>query len=311
LDTSSLQQRIRQDYLVYHSLVIRQAARIVMSGVVGVGAFGCYAIYSLAAMEWGFHDRMRILIVSDLHGNFPALQAVLAEAGDGWDAVFCLGDLVDYGPEPSCCVQWAQEHATHAVRGNHDHGVAQGVEIIGVSGFRFLTMSTRKHTQTLLAPEQRDYLSRLPTSLVFRLGSYRFHLVHASPRDPMDEYVPNDAEAWSTRLGPHPVDFLFAGHTHIPFQIQVGSTVVMNPGSVGLSRDGNPKARYATFENGQIHLRETAYDISRTIEMVQRSTLDPLAKKMLEDVYTQGRYVHPPGLPVPPKVQGFHIRKPA
>ncbi|MGL6074518.1 MAG: metallophosphoesterase family protein [Fimbriiglobus sp.] len=258
---------------------------------------------------------MRILIVSDLHSNFAAIQAVMADAGaslppgESWDAIFCLGDLVDYGPDPNCCIDWAREHATHCVRGNHDHGVAQEVEINGVSGFRFLTMSTRKLTQSLINTEQRDYLTNLPTSLLFRLGGYRFLLVHASPRDPMDEYVPNDVESWESRLGPYPVDFLLAGHTHIPFQLRVGKTLVVNPGSVGLSRDGNPNARYAIFEDGQITLREVPYSIDTTIQAVESSALTPLAKKMLSDVYRQGRYVHPPSLPMPAKVAGFHLSK--
>ncbi len=78
---------------------------------------------------------MRILSVADIHGNWPALQAI----NETFDTCLFLGDLVDYGLEPSPCIEWVQEHATYSVRGNHDHGVAQNVKVHGKSGFKYLT----------------------------------------------------------------------------------------------------------------------------------------------------------------------------
>jgi putative phosphoesterase len=255
---------------------------------------------------------MRVLVVSDLHGNIAALDAVLADVREPCDVTLCLGDLVDYGPSPVECIEWTKQHADYCVRGNHDHGAAHDVEIIGVSGFRYLTMSTRKLTGALIAPDHRRYLAGLPTTKFLKLGDHRIMLVHASPRDPMDEYVPNDVESWAARIVNLNIDFLFVGHTHIPFQLQVGRTTVVNPGSIGLPRDGNPKARYAILDHGKVTLHEVAYDIERTVAILKAAPIDPLAKKMLEDVYRQGRYIHPPGLPVPPKVVGFHVNgKPA
>src|SRR3954471_24577835 len=80
-------------------------------------------------------QRMRILIVSDIHGNWPALAAI----NEPHDVCLCLGDLVDYGPDSAQCVRWAMEHANYAVRGNHDHGVAQGIPVAGETGYRYLT----------------------------------------------------------------------------------------------------------------------------------------------------------------------------
>ena len=73
---------------------------------------------------------MRILVVSDIHGNWPALAAI----DEPHDVCLCLGDLVDYGPDPARCVRWAMEHAHYAIRGNHDHGVAQGIPVAGREG---------------------------------------------------------------------------------------------------------------------------------------------------------------------------------
>src|SRR3954451_3956543 len=98
---------------------------------------------------------MRILLLADIHANWPALQQVAQEPHD---LCLFLGDLVDYGLEPSPCIRWVRAHAHHAVRGNHDHGVAQHVSVSGRSGFKYLTSVTRPLTQERLSSEERRYL---------------------------------------------------------------------------------------------------------------------------------------------------------
>ena len=93
---------------------------------------------------------MRILVVSDIHANWPALAAI----NEPHDVCLCLGDLVDYGPDPGECVRWAMDHATYAIRGNHDHGVAQGIPVTGDIGFRYLTKVSRPSMWDSLAPEE-------------------------------------------------------------------------------------------------------------------------------------------------------------
>jgi len=234
---------------------------------------------------------MRILVVSDLHGNAAALDAIR----EPFDVCLCLGDLVEYGPEPIPCIRWVQEHATHTVRGNHDHGAAHEVDIIGSGGFRYLTMATRKQTIAQLSDVDRSYLAELPVSAVFDLEGKRFMMVHASPRDAMDEYVPPDPEAWAPRIAGLRVDYLCVGHTHVPFTTTIGRTTIVNPGSVGLSRDGNPKARYAIIDDGRVELKQIDYDIERTVAAVQAADLEAQAKAMLTEVYRKGRYVQPNG----------------
>ena len=249
---------------------------------------------------------MRILVVSDLHSNPAALMAVR----ERFDVCLCLGDLVDYGPDPAPCLEWVRKNATYTVRGNHDHGVAQDVLIQGASGFRYLTMATRKTTSPLLTDRDRRFLADLPTTQLVTIDGFRIMMVHASPRDPMDEYVQPDPKAWAARLTGIKVDFLLVGHTHIPFKLNAGRTTVVNPGSVGLQRDGNPKARYAIIEDGKVELKQVDYDIQQTITSVDASNLDILAKQMLTHVYNVGRYVHPAGLLVPtPSVKNgaYHL----
>jgi putative phosphoesterase len=230
---------------------------------------------------------LRILVVSDLHANPAALAAIR----EPFDACLCLGDLVEYGPDPAACIDWVRQVGAVTVRGNHDHGAAQEVETQGLSGFRYLTMATRKTTLPRLSPEDRRFLADLPTSRMLTLDGKRFLLVHASPRDPLDEYVPAEREAWAARLAGLKVDFLLVGHTHLQFALDVGSTMVVNPGSVGLQRDGDPRARYAIIENGRVELKRLEYDVEETIRAVTDSPLDPLAKQLLAEVYRVGRYV--------------------
>ncbi len=232
----------------------------------------------------------RILLVSDLHANAAALAAI----NEPFDLALCVGDLVEYGPSPGEVIDWVRQHSPICVRGNHDHGTAQNVEITGVGGFRYLTGATRQPTINLISAEQRRYLAELPMMKQLSIDGKRFLLVHASPRDPLDEYVPADANAWAARLTGWNVDYVCVGHTHQPFVLDVGRTKVINPGSVGLQRDGDPRARYAIIEpDGTVVLKSVEYDVDAVIAAVQASPFEPKAKSMLVDVYRSGKYLHP------------------
>jgi putative phosphoesterase len=228
---------------------------------------------------------MRILVVSDIHANWPALAAI----DEPHDVCLCLGDLVDYGPDPSACVRWAMEHAHHAIRGNHDHGVAQGVPVLGESGFRYLTRVSRPSQWRLLGQEERRYLLQLPLTKRLVLDGTRFLLVHGTPRDPLDEYLMRDAEAWARRVENCGAQIVCVGHTHMQFNLRAGDAIVVNPGSVGQPRDGDPRAAYAIIEDGKIELKRVAYPIEETVRRVQASALPDRAKAMLAECLRTGR----------------------
>jgi putative phosphoesterase len=225
---------------------------------------------------------MRILVVSDIHANRAALEAVR----ESFDACLCLGDIVEYGPDPEYCIDW--------VRGNHDHGCVQNVEVPGLGGFRYLTKVTRQITMPRLGVEDRRFLATLPTTSSFKLDGLRFLLVHASPRDPLEEYVPLDPKLWEARIKDLKVDFVCVGHTHQQFVLPIGNVRVLNPGSVGLPRDGDPRARYAIIENGKVELKQVEYDIESTVSAVMASALDDEAKTQLAEVYRLGKYQYVP-----------------
>ncbi|MBL8864626.1 MAG: metallophosphoesterase family protein [Gemmataceae bacterium] len=244
---------------------------------------------------------MRILLISDIHGNWPALAALR----EPYDVCLCMGDLVEYGPEPGKVIDWVRANAAHCVRGNHDHGVAQNVEISGVGGFRYLTMATRAPTIQMLSAEHRRYLAELPTIQLATVGGKRFLLVHATPRDPMDEYVMADPTQWANRVSGWNVDYVCVGHTHYQFALDVVGTKVINPGSLGLQRDGVPTARYAIIDDGKIELKTMEYDTEAAVAAVMDSPFEDKAKAMMCDVYRLGRYQH-----ALPSMNGFHAPQP-
>lgn len=231
---------------------------------------------------------MRILLVSDIHSNWPALEAVR----ETFDICLCLGDLVDYGVEPAPCIDWVRRNAAHCVRGNHDHGSAQGVAVNGVAGFRFLTAATRPITCSKLNEDDRRFLARMPLTKYLTLNGKRFLVIHATPRDPMDEYAPADVDFWKRRLEGIDVDYVVCGHTHQPYILQVGNTTVINPGSVGLPRDKDPRASYAIIADDTIEMKRIEYPIERSIEAVMASELSQKAKDLLVEVYRTGRLVN-------------------
>jgi len=232
---------------------------------------------------------MRILLLADIHANWPALKAI----DETFDACLVLGDLVDYGLEPSPCIQWVREHATHAVRGNHDHGVAQFVKVHGKMGFKYLTGVTRQVTQERITAEDRRFLGALPVTKRLNLDGAKFLLVHATPRDPLDEYSIADVDFWSRRLADVDAQVICVGHTHHPYILEVGNKLVINPGSVGQPRDGDPRASYAIIDNQRVELKRIEYPVEDTVKTVLESNLPEPAKGLLVEVFRTGGLAKP------------------
>jgi putative phosphoesterase len=227
---------------------------------------------------------MRILLLADIHANWPALQAIQ----EPHDVCLCLGDLVDYGVQPAPCIHWAKQHATHVVRGNHDHGVAQQVKLAGRTGFRYLTAATRPLMQQLVSAEDRRYLSTMPISRMVTLADIRFLLVHATPRDPLDEYALPDPGVWTRRLQQIEADVVCVGHTHQPYVLEVGNKLVINPGSVGQPRDGDPRAAYAIIDDNRVELKRVDYPIDEAVRSIDESGLPDAVRAQLTQVLRNG-----------------------
>ncbi len=224
---------------------------------------------------------MKLLILSDIHGNWPALQAVLRAEPDHDGVAFC-GDVVDYGPRPVECLRWVAEHAEHRVRGNHDNALGFDVDCRCMGSFRPYSIATRSWHRTLLSEADRRFLRRLPTISWFLWGRKRFRMAHGTPQGDLFEYL--TAEQWDQRVGKLDCDVLILGHTHIPGVRRIGGLTVVNPGSVGLARDHGGEACYAVCNGGGVELRRVPYDVDRTVSDLRSAPLSDEVVTGLESV---------------------------
>jgi diadenosine tetraphosphatase ApaH/serine/threonine PP2A family protein phosphatase len=227
---------------------------------------------------------MRYLIISDIHSNLAAFEAVLADAGS-FDKVWCLGDVVGYGPDPNECVERLRDLPHVCMVGNHDWAALGKLDI---EDFNPDAQRACRWTREQLSPSNLEYLETLPKSLVEGV----FTLVHGSPRHPIWEYILNPSIA-QANFEHFDTRFCLVGHTHVPIIYRdnpnrAGDTMIpsygnplvlgedrliINPGSVGQPRDGDPRASYAVLDPDELTLeyRRIPYPIKTTqARMVER-----------------------------------------
>ncbi len=214
---------------------------------------------------------MRIAILSDVHANLAALEAL----GESYDFLLCLGDLVDYGPKPREAIKWVRERAFRVVRGNHDQALAYGVDCRCAPVMKEASLTTRIWHQGLLAAEEKAYLADLPLSVRVEVGGARFFLAHASPKGDLYKYLRPEVpdKTLAEEVQGIDADFIFIGHTHLPMIRRVGKTVVVNPGSAGQPRHGDPRASYAVWEDGKVSLCQKPYNIGQTVSALEQAPL--------------------------------------
>lgn len=212
----------------------------------------------------------KMLIVSDLHGNLLALEAVLAAEPD-FDLAVCCGDIVDNGPHPVECLEWVRQHCQYVVRGNHDNALAFEVDCHCMGSFRPYSLATRAWHRTLLSDDQKEYLKNLPIIELFEWDDRHFRMAHATPQGDLFEYLTPDQ--WEEHIAGLDSDYLLLGHTHVQGMRAFGNLMVVNPGSVGLARDTPGQACYAVYEQRRFALKRVSYDFQRTIDDLRRAPL--------------------------------------
>ena len=223
---------------------------------------------------------MRTLIISDIHGNLPALEAVLA-AEQSYDTCLFLGDVVDYGPFPKECIEFLAKEMDYGVIGNHDNAIAYDTDCGCRGDFRRFAEETRYWHKTLLGPAELRFLRSLPPLKSTGIDGQSVLLAHATPQGNLSQYLSNDEV--DEALAGVSAQLVLLGHTHIQFKKHVGNTLVVNPGSVGLARDGG-QACYAILHDQQVTLHRIPYDVERTIRALERAPISTGSKQGLANV---------------------------
>jgi diadenosine tetraphosphatase ApaH/serine/threonine PP2A family protein phosphatase len=243
---------------------------------------------------------MRVLIVSDIHGNLPALESVLGDAGS-FDLLWNLGDTAGYGPWPNECIDLVRSYPDSIhLAGNHD---LAAVGAISTDGFNAIAADAAHWTLRTLSEEHREWLANLPSIHT----DDHVTLAHGSPRAPAFEYIITSRLA-SENFAHFSTPLCFVGHTHVPMIVVEGVSpaverpfkpeqrqsfalagvrAIINPGSVGQPRDGDPRAAYAILrlDIQTVEFRRVPYPISST----RQSIIDAGLPKALGDRLLLGR----------------------
>ncbi len=228
---------------------------------------------------------MRIAIISDIHSNLEALNAVLRDIGKVTN-IYCVGDLVGYGPDPNKVIEILETLGIKSVMGNHDHVTITNSPV----GFNELAAEAIHWSHRTISKENMKLLASLPEHLLVQYEDLSIYLVHGSPRDPLNEYiVPNTPEDLLVQfLSQTKADLLIMGHTHLPFYAdfkEQNRGVVLNPGSAGQPRDRDPRASYSIieYENEKIDIsiKRVDYDIEKVSEKIRKADLPELLAERL------------------------------
>lgn len=243
---------------------------------------------------------MRILILSDIHANFTALEAALQKVGGRWDVAVCLGDVVGYGPDPAEASQKIREVASACIRGNHDKAVAG---IMSTEDFNPVAKAAVDWTRRQMSSELMDWLAKLPQG---PMESNGLMLVHGAFHDE-DEYVFTPAQALEGLLDSSAA-VTFFGHTHhqggfayhdsnlevlqirprpneffAPLRTEPAKRYLLNPGSIGQPRDADPRAAFAIADlpNHTIEFWRVPYEIGKVQSRMRKAGLpEPLVQRL-------------------------------
>ncbi len=223
---------------------------------------------------------MRYLVISDIHGNLTAFKTVLEDAEGDWDFIWCLGDVVGYGPDPNECVALLRQQPHLCLSGNHDWAVLGRLDL---STFNSDARNAIAWAQGVLSDSSRAYLEALPSTHV----EEPFTLAHASPRHPVWEYIVDRRTALDN-FAHFETRYCLVGHTHVPIVFEQlgegdilihapvynqplpldGARLIINPGSVGQPRDHDSRAAYAILDSDKMtwEHRRVSYPIHETQE---------------------------------------------
>ncbi|WP_455368805.1 metallophosphoesterase family protein [[Eubacterium] cellulosolvens] len=226
---------------------------------------------------------MRIVIISDIHSNLEALEAVISSLGS-YDEIFCLGDLVGYGAQPNEVISRLRFLKPGLlIAGNHDFAVVTG----DTSDFASHAALAVDWTRQEISSENLSYLREMQLFSSFTQHDICVKAYHGSPREPLNEYVfPGTADfVLKSMIETAQCDVLLLGHTHMPIKFRSNSLYLFNPGSVGQPRDRDPRASYGILEiekeNVNFEIKKVNYDIdSAAAKILEKPVPNFLADRL-------------------------------
>ncbi len=239
----------------------------------------------------------RIAVLSDIHGNSAATEAVLADIDAvAPDATYCLGDLVGYGARPNESIDLIRERAIPTIMGNYDDGVGFDRDDCGCAykddGERARGQQSLMWTRSAVTADRKAWLRSLPPEIRMDVNGVRLRLVHGSPRR-MNEYLFSDRDPASlARIARDAdCDVLLFDHTHIPWSRRIEGVLMVNTGSVGKPKDGDPRASWVLLTVGtggdvEVETRRVDYDIAAMAAAI-RAAVD-LPNHYAHDIGTGG-----------------------
>ena len=213
----------------------------------------------------------KIALISDIHSNLEAFEAVLKEIKKSKiSKIFCLGDIVGYGANPNECIDLIRKNKTSSIKGNHDHEATllENIEWFNEDAKQAILWTKEKRTDS-----NSKFLKNLPSSLEFE----NIFLVHGSPRDNFYEYIFPDMEDYdfAELFAIAKKDVIACGHSHIQFSREFNDKLIINPGSVGQPRDSNPDAAYCIFNTKtlKIEFKRVKYKIEKAAKKILKAGL--------------------------------------
>lgn len=220
---------------------------------------------------------MVVLIISDVHGNYHALDRVMKEVK--YDVILCCGDIVVDYPFPLQCIRALKDSCIHICMGNNDYNVAYDKKASDFISRKYAHLAkdldrNTDLTKELINDDAKKYLRQLPRECRFILDGISFYMNHTVPQLPVHHYL--DKNTPRSELADYyqevRADVILTGHTHVPYVKNFGEKILVNPGSVGQSRDGDPRASFATFDTAtrRLELGRLEYDIKETSEYLKK-----------------------------------------
>jgi len=226
---------------------------------------------------------MKIALISDIHGNLEALNAVLKEIKKRKiNKIICCGDIIDYGGNSNECVEIIKKNEIKSVLGNHDYTAAT---LDDIDWFSYIAQRTAEITNKLLTEKNKKFLLKMPKVIKYE----NLFIVHGSPRDYLHEYIYPDTpdSIFKDFFNIVKKQIIAMGHSHIPFVKKIKNKLILNPGSVGQPRDGNNKASFCVLDNKNLkaEIVRVKYDIKKAADKIEEIGMpNPISDRLFEGI---------------------------